>query len=59
MVICTDASDNCGTGTGLLTEGKSYTIYGSFGGYYVIRCDDGKQRSKLKNRFKVANYVHD
>ena len=52
MVTCINASDSCGTGTGLLTEGKKYIVYGSFGGYYEISCDDGVSRSKCKSRFK-------
>ena len=54
-VKCVDASDKGGTGTGLLTEGKLYDVLGHFGGYFEIRCDDGKLRSKLKNRFKYVS----
>jgi hypothetical protein len=50
-VTCIDASDDCGTGSGLLTEGKEYTVLGVLGGYYTIRCDDGKIYTKLKRRF--------
>jgi len=52
MVTCIDASDTGGTGTGLLTEGKKYGVYGEYGGYYIIICDDGKSRTKSKSRFK-------
>ena len=52
MVTCIDAGDDKGTGTGLLTVGKKYTVYGTLGGYYDIRCDDSVIRTKLKIRFK-------
>ena len=52
-VRCIDASDDRGTGTGLLTEGKIYTVLGFVGsGYYIIRCDNGKEYSKLAVRFE-------
>ena len=51
-IKCIDASNKEGTGDGLLTEGKIYTVLGQLGGYYIIICDDGKEYSKVKIRFK-------
>ena len=50
-VKCVNAGDDCGTGTGLLTEGKVYMVYGQLGGYYDILCDNGKKYTKSKSRF--------
>jgi len=50
-VKCIDAGNEHGTGTGLLTEGKVYTVLHSFGGYHEMYCDDGKKYSKSKVRF--------
>lgn len=54
-VICIDASDKEGTGKGLLTEGKVYTVISLIGStYYNIVCDNGETNSKLVIRFKRA-----
>ena len=50
-VKCIDASNERGTGDGLLTIGKLYEVLGSLGGYYIIICDNGKEHIKLKCRF--------
>ena len=51
-VICIDASDTVGKGTDILTKGRVYSTNGAMGGYYIIKCDDGVERTKLKTRFK-------
>lgn len=54
QVKCINAGDDCGTGTGLLTEGKIYNVLGNpynGDGYYSILCDDGIVHTKLKDRF--------
>ena len=56
-VVCVDASDNRGTGTGLLTEGKEYEVGYQQGGYYQVLCDNGKVYSKYTNRFKLVQTV--
>lgn len=53
-VTCIDASDNQGTGTGLLTVGKEYDAMGAEGGYYLILCDNGEYRAKCKGRFETV-----
>ncbi|MGD9381582.1 MAG: hypothetical protein PVI03_03985 [Candidatus Thorarchaeota archaeon] len=59
-VKCIDASNNHGTGDGLLTEGKVYNVLGSHGGYYIMICDDGKEYTKDKTRFeKVSNNLEE
>lgn len=52
MLVCVDAGNDKGTGTGLLTKGKKYENLGRHGGYYYILCDDGKVRTKDTTRFK-------
>lgn len=52
IVECIDAGNEHGLGTGLLTLGKAYHVKYSHGGYYVINCDDGKEYTKSKARFK-------
>jgi hypothetical protein len=49
---CIDASDEKGTGKGLLTEGKIYYSINEFGGYYEILCDNGQIHTKDKSRFE-------
>lgn len=55
LVKCIDAGNKHGTGAGLLSYGKLYRVKQSYGGYYVIDCDDGKEYTKAKMRFEVYN----
>lgn len=50
-VKCIDATNERGTGLGLLTHGKVYHVYGNQGGYYEIMCDNGRMLTKSKSRF--------
>jgi hypothetical protein len=50
-VKCIDATNEHGTGLGLLTHGKVYIVYGQHGGYYEIMCDNGRMLTKSKSRF--------
>ena len=51
FLMCKDASNAKGTGVGLLTEGKKYHCIQMGGGYYSVKCDDGKTYTKCKSRF--------
>lgn len=55
MMICVDASDNGGKGTGLLTRGKEYSCIRLNSGYYSVICDDGNEYSKSSSRFKFKS----
>ena len=52
--ICIDASNDHGTGRGLLTQGKTYTVEQACGGYYTVLCDNGQWVTKLKSRFTLV-----
>ena len=54
IVKCIDAGNSKGTGTGLLTEGQLYLVLGREGGYYRIKCDNGKVYTKSHERFEVV-----
>jgi hypothetical protein len=53
-VKCLYAGDAVGIGTGLLTEGRIYTVMRREGGYYIMVCDDGEVYSKLATRFVIV-----
>ncbi len=54
IVKCIDAGESKGTGKGLLTEGQLYLVLGREGGYYRIRCDNGRVHTKSHERFTVV-----